>query len=142
MSLPLQMFILRLLASAKCFISFENMHFKFVKIQYEYQNTQNFMLLQVQFRKMCLQSWRHNTLKKDAKTKQSKLTEIFAYHFYCRLLTFNYPLLHSSFSYSPRSIVCITCWVTLLQPARRAAELGQPSSLRPHSSVSCRKINV
>ncbi len=25
-----------------------------------------------------------------------------------------------------------TCWVTLLQPARRAAVLGQPSSLRPH----------
>jgi hypothetical protein len=23
------------------------------------------------------------------------------------------------------------CWVTLLQPARRAAMLGQPSSLRP-----------
>ncbi len=25
-----------------------------------------------------------------------------------------------------------TCWVTLLQPARQAAVLGQPSSLRPH----------
>jgi hypothetical protein len=24
------------------------------------------------------------------------------------------------------------CWVALLQPARRAAVLGQPSSLRPH----------
>jgi hypothetical protein len=24
------------------------------------------------------------------------------------------------------------CWVTLLQPVRRAAMLGQPSSLRPH----------
>jgi hypothetical protein len=106
MSLTLQMFILRLLASAKCFISFEHMHSKFVKILYEYQNTQNFMLLhfmllQVQFRKMCLQSWRHNTLKKDAKTKQSKLAEIFAYHFFCRLLIFNYPLLHSSLSNSP-----------------------------------------
>jgi hypothetical protein len=47
MSLTLQMFILRLSASAKCFISFEHMHFKFVKIQYEYQNKQNSMLLQV-----------------------------------------------------------------------------------------------
>jgi hypothetical protein len=26
------------------------------------------------------------------------------------------------------------CWVTLLQPTRRAAVLGQPSSLRPHWS--------
>ncbi len=25
-----------------------------------------------------------------------------------------------------------SCWVTLLQPARRAAVLGHPSSLRPH----------
>jgi hypothetical protein len=28
-----------------------------------------------------------------------------------------------------------TCWVTLLQPARRAAVLDQPSSLRPHCSL-------
>ncbi len=28
-----------------------------------------------------------------------------------------------------------TCWVTLLQPARRAAVLGQPSSLHHHSSL-------
>ncbi len=26
------------------------------------------------------------------------------------------------------------CWVTLLQPARRAAVLGQPTSFRPHCS--------